>query len=147
MSVPVNQLLQTLPSRFFCFRQNSSLVSFTFIWEWEFIDWYKIIKKPQHSFLQLSKKACVKTLPNHQWLPENNLPITCLSLPMHEFLSKYTFPPLLLLQNNSRDNKSYLLLLCIQSVYFNKLLRNLRAEQLISKLIYQDVAINRVADK
>lgn len=66
---------------------------------------------------------------------------------MHEFLSKYTFPPLLLLQNNSRDNKSYLLLLCIQSVYFNKLLRNLRAEQLISKLIYQDVAIHHVADK
>lgn len=144
MSVPVNQLLRTLQSHFFCFRQNSSLVSFIFIWEWELIDWYKT-RQPQHSFLQLYKKACVKKLPNHQWLPESNP--SSLLLPRHEFLIKDTLPPSVLLQNNPGGNRNYFSLLYIQPIYSNKILRKLRGEQLISKLIYQDVAVNPVADK
>lgn len=145
MSVPVNQLLRTLQPHFFCFRQNSSLVSFIFIWEWELIDRYKT-RQPQHSFLQLYKKACVKTLPNHQWLLQNNLPklsfITEAWIPHQEHL-----PTSVLLQNNPRGNRNYFLLLCIQPIYSNKILRNLRVEQLVSKLIDQDVPVNPVADK
>lgn len=51
MSVPVNQLLRLLQSHFFCFRQNSSLVSFIFIWEWELIDWYKTRQLQQYFLL------------------------------------------------------------------------------------------------
>ena len=145
MSVQVNQLLWTLQSCFFCFRQNSSLVSFIFIWEWELIDWYKT-RQPQQSFLQLYKKACVKT----SQTINDYLRITCSSsflLPRQECLIKDTFPPSVLLQNNPRGNRNYFLLLCIQPIYSRKILRNLRGEQLISKLIYQDVAVNPVADK
>lgn len=148
MSVPVNVPLRTPQSHFFCFRQNSSLVSFIFIWEWELIDRYKG-RQPQHPSSQLNKKKKKPTLKQCQTI-SNYLRITCpsfLLLPRCEFLIQGHLPFLFYCKLNLEaiEMTSY----CYACRQFTptKAWETRGGKQLISMSIYQDVAINPAADE